>query len=711
MCANSEERVVRSSCRGCHGVCQVLVHLDKEGKVVKVTGDPDSPTSKGHICPKGMAAPLQLYHPDRLLYPLRRKGPRGSGQWERITWEEALSEIAEKFDQIRRESGPEYVSLAQGTGRPYSEFAGRFIHAFGSPNHISPSHNCFLHRLVSSGITVGYFPQPDIYGHGGTMSECILQVGENIADFGGADGYCGSMVRRANRAAKHLIVVDPRKTACAKEAEYHLQLRPGTDCALTLAMLHVIIGEGLYDKHFVENYCVGFEELKAHVVPYTPEWAEPITRVPAEQIRAAARTFANAASACVNWGNGLDQSVNAFQAGRAYLILMAITGNLDVPGGNVQWVPPAGLRNKSPQTSKELVGNQFLSQEQKDRMIGAGKFPFVSGCHQPTYWHACISGDPYRPRALWLVGCNPLVTQTRGDLIEQGLREMEFVVVSDLLMTPTAELADIVLPAAHWLEQRDISYYHKIWCALARPKLAQMGEVRDDRDVFIDLAHRLGMDFAFPWKDWDAYVDWILEPSGMTFDEFVEKGIVVGDMKYRKYEQEGFKTPSGKVELVSSIMERAGQPGLPIYVEPPLSHVSTPELAKEYPLILMSGAKVLPFFHSAGRNIEFLRNMHPKPMVDVHPVMAEKLGLKQDDPVMVKTPYGEAKFYVHIDDRLMEDLVHVEHAWWFPERPGPDHGWKESCANMLYGHDHFDPQTGAEPLRGNLCKIEPFVEA
>jgi anaerobic selenocysteine-containing dehydrogenase len=472
-------------------------------------------------------------------------------------------------------------------------------------------------------------------------------------------------------------------------------------------MLNVIIAEGLYDRQFVGKYCTGFDELAAHVVPYTPEWASPITRLAVADIKDAARTFGRTRPACLLWGNGIDMSVNAFQTGRALLILMAITGNVDVPGGWVHWAPPEGVRVKSPQIDAAVMGMQFLSEAQKARKIGAGRFPFGPSCHQPTFWEACATGKPYRPRAVWLVGTNPIVTATRGDIVERALRDhIEFTVVSDFFLTPTAELADLVLPAAFWLEQDDVVFHHKEWCVLARIKLAQIGETRDDRDVILDLAHRLGLDFAFPWPDRRSYLEWLLEPSGLTFDEFKEIGILKGKMRYRKYERDGFPTPSGRFELVSSIMARAGRPALPVFVEPPLSPASTPDLAKEYPFILMSGCKLMPYFHSEGRNIKSLRSMHPDPLVDINPATVSALGLSADDAVLVKTPYGAARFIVHADDGLAPDVVHAEHAWWFPEAPGPDHGWRESCANLLYGHEHFDPDSGAEALKCSLCQVE-----
>lgn len=698
-------RVVRTSCRGCHGVCQVLVHLDAKGQPVKVTGDPESPTSLGYLCPKGAAGPEIVRHPDRILTPLRRSGPRGSGQWEPVSWEAALSEMAERFDRIRRESGPEQIALCQGTGRPYTEFTGRFIHALGSPNFVSPGHNCFLPRNISSALTVGWLPQADL--HDDVMPKALFILGNNLLETGAADGLCSSSVRRAIASAQEVIVADPRLTQTARRASRFLQLRPGTDCALLLAMLQVIVGEKLYDREFVERYCSGFEELRRHVEAFSPEWAAPVTGVPAAEIREAARAFALCKPACLLWGNGIDLSVSAFQTGRAALLLMAITGNLDVPGGMVRFLPPAGVRCKSPQVDKDVIGMQFLSAEQKSKMIGAGRFPFAPGCHQPTFWDACLGGDPYRPRAVWLVGTNPIVTATRGDVVEAALRDhLEFTVVSDLFLTPTAELADLVLPASHWLEQDDVVYFHKVWCILSRSKIVQTGQARDDRDVIFDLAHRLGLDEAFPWRTREDYLAWLLEPAGLTFEEFQERGILFGEMRYRKHETEGFPTPSGRVELLSSVMEKLGLPPLPVYTEPPLSPVSTPGVAGEYPFILMTGNKVLPFFHSEGRQIESLRRLHPDPLLDLHPQAAGKLGVGEGDPVSVVTPRGRARFIAHLDAGMRPDVVHAEHGWWFPERPGPDHSWRESCANLLFGHENYDCNCGAESLKASLCRVE-----
>ena len=694
-------RIVRSSCRGCHGVCQVLVHMEGD-RVVKVTGDPDSPTSRGYICPKSMAAPEILYHKDRLTHPLKRAGNRGENRWERISWDDAVSEIVERLDHVRRESGAEYVAMAQGTGRPYTEFTNRFAHAFGTPNFISPGHNCFLPRVIASTITTGGLPIADIYGFGGTMPACVMNWGCNHVEAGAADGMCGAMFRRAFMQAEKKIVVDPRHIGLAWDADYWLQLKPGSECALALAMIEVIIDDGLYDHRFVEQHGFGFDRLATHVRPFTPEWAEGPTGIAASLIADTARAFATTKPACIQWGNGIDMGTNAFQTARSLLILMGITGNIDVPGGNVFWVPPKEIRPKSHKLG-EGKGAPGGPPEKKAVAADGGRFRFTPDCHTPTFWKSVVTGEPYRVRALWIVGSNPLLTATQGLTIEQALKEhMEYTVVSDLFMTPTAQLADLVLPATHWLEQDDIVFMHEVWCAMTRKKLAQIGEARDDRDVILEVARRLGLNEAFPWPDRYAYLDWLCEGTGMRFQEFKEKDLVMGEMRYKKHEEHGFATPTGKFEFYSTIMEHAGRPPLPSYVEAPLSSA---EVVREYPLVLMTGTKKLHYFHSELHQIDTLRRHHPYPVIEVNPETAATLGISDGDWVSVESPHGKVRLMANLFDGIAPDVVNAEHAWWYPEAEPPDYRWKESSVNLLFGDDHFDPDSGAEPLKCYRCRI------
>ena len=700
-------RIIRSACRMCHGVCQVLVHLEGD-RVVKITGDHDSPTSRGYLCPKGAASPELLYHSDRIVYPLRRAGRRGENQWERITWDEALDEIASRLTAIKNESGSEYFSMMQGTGRPYMGFTNRFANAFGTPNFTGVAHICYIPRILASMITCGPLPICDVYGFGDEDPGCVVLWGCNITETGSSDGMCGGMVERALRKAKKVIVVDPRRIRPAEKADHWLQLRPGTDGALALAMLNVIVSEDLIDREFVACYTKGYDELKKHIRQYPPEWAAPITRLKTEDIRAAARTYATTPPACIQWGNPVDMNACNFQMARALLILRAITGNIDRPGGDVFWVYPEGVRPRSPFANMDFLGMQFLPPEKEARALDGRKYPLCLVIHPPAFWRSIITADPYRLRALWIMGSNPLVTMTHSREIEEALSLLEFVVVSDFFLTPTAQFADLFLPSSIWLERDDVVNVHKHWCVLAQKKVALVGEVRDDREVMIDLARRLGLHEAFPWKDYHDFLGWMLEGTGMSFDEFCERGILKGEMRYYKYRESGFPTPSGKFEIYSEPLAGQGISPLPVYREPPLTPLSAPDVARDYPLILTTGAKIRYFFHSEGRQIESLRRRNPDPLVEIHPDTAAPLGIAEGDRVWVETPEGRVTMRARLWDGVARDVVSAQHAWWFPEEESPEYGWKKSSVNLLFGDTDYDPDTGSESLRSALCRIYPM---
>jgi anaerobic selenocysteine-containing dehydrogenase len=704
-----EKSVVRSACRMCHGVCQVLVHLEGN-RVVKVTGDPDSPASRGYICPKGKASPELLYHPDRLLYPLRRIGDRGENAWERISWDDALDEMAGRLSAIKEESGPEYFAMMQGTGRPYSGYTTRFAHAYGTPNFTGVAHLCYFPRWLVSLYTLGQLPICDIYGFGGEYPSCIVIWGCNVTHTGASDGMCGGMLQRALKRARKVIVVDPRRIGPAESADHWLQLRPGTDGALALAMINTIIAENLVDRDFVDNHCAGYDKLVAHVQPFTPEWAAPITRLDPEEIRAAARTYATNPPACIQWGNAVDMSACNTQTARSLLILRALTGNIDRPGGDVLWVPPVGVKQRSLFMNVEMAGLQFLAPEVFGKAVDAGRYPLCACVHPPTFWRSIVEAHPYRIKAMWIVGSNPLMTMTNPLQTEEALRLLDYLVVSDFFLTPTAQLADLVLPAATWLEQEDVVNLHKIWCVLARVKVAREGEVKDDREVIFELAHRLGLQEAFPWRSWREYLDWTLEDTGMDFEAFCEQGILSGEMSYYKYREHGFVTPSGKFELYSSIMEGRGLSPLPVYREPPMTPLSAPHTAVDYPLILTTGAKIREFFHSEGRQIQSLREKHPDPLVEIHPETAAALGIGEGDWVWVETPQDRVRMRSRLWDGIAPDVVSAEHAWWYPEDDPPEYGWRKSNMNLLFGEMACDPDSGSESLRSSLCKVYRAAE-
>ncbi|CAG4882730.1 putative Acetylene hydratase [Georgfuchsia toluolica] len=550
-------KVVKSVCRGCHGGCSVLLHV-KDGELTKVKGDPDGPLNRGRLCPIGSNAKYLVYHPDRLLYPQRRVGPRGSGKWERITWDEALDDIAEKFNAIRAADGPEAIALGQGTGRHHYFHVVRFANAMGTPNWTEPGFaQCFLPRVTSSFHTFGDFPVCDFVGD--VPPQCIMYWGHNPVN-SGPDGETRFNVRDSLSHKPKVIVVDPRETELAKLADIWLRLRPGTDDALALSMLNAIIGEKIYDESFVTQWTHGFDALAGHVKQYTPEWAEPITWVPVEKIRVAARLFAQTKPAMLEWGVGIEQTPKCFQTVRALSMLPAITGNIDVPGGWMFGMHTLGpfpflFDRITPEIeSKRLGGDRFK--------VLCGEGAFVRTGHIPSVIRAMSEGDPYRIKAFMAIGSNTLTTYASSRRVYEALKKLDFMVAIDLFMTPTAELADIVLPAASWPEVDSLWGYPFIaeTIPILQQRAVRVGECRADEEILAELAKRMNLDCAT-----ESPLDIIknLANTGdprVSYDELKEKGFISVPVKYRKYEEKGFATPTGKIELYSTVMEKLGYP-------------------------------------------------------------------------------------------------------------------------------------------------------
>jgi anaerobic selenocysteine-containing dehydrogenase len=688
----------------CHGGCGVLIHV-ADGKIVKLEGDPESPLNGGRLCPKGAASLETLYHPDRLQYPLKRTGERGAGQWERVSWDRALDEIAAKLVEIKRTDGPECIALGTGTGRHHFHFVPRFANAIGTPNWCEPgTAQCFLPRINVSVMTFGDLPVCDYFGD--VKPACILVWGHNPLN-SGPDGELGFMLRDALKAEPKLIVVDPRETQLAKKAALWLQLRPGSDDALALAMLHTIIAEELYDAEFVADWTVGFEDLAERVEGYTPEWAEPITWVPAGKIREAARLFARTRPAGLEWGCAIEQTPNCIQTVRAVALLPAVTGNLDVPGGCVFGMHALGMFPHL---------NEVLSPEARAKRLGADRFKVLGGegsvlqsAHVPSVFRAMRTGDPYRIRAFLVWGNNSLVTYADARAIQESLLALDLLVVTDLYMTPTAELADYVLPAASWpeIDQLIAAPFVAENVVLANQKTVQIGECRADEEIMIELSRRMQLDANT--ESLHEVMNAQLAGLELRFEDLAREGSVQIPLQYGKYQRlGGFFTPSRKVELRSSRMEALGYDPLPYYEEPPESPLSTPEVAAEYPLILTTGGRIPFFFNSEFRQLPTLRRAHPDPLLEIHPRTAAKLGIEKGDWVRIETRRGSIRQRARLTRGIDPRVVHAEHGWWFPEQPGPEHGVFASNVNVLTTHDPpYDPAMGTYQLRALLCRIEP----
>jgi thiosulfate reductase/polysulfide reductase chain A len=678
----------------------------RDGVLLKVEGDRESPLNHGRLCPIGTVTTDLVYHPDRLKYPLRRKGKRQSGEWERISWDDALDEIARRVLAIREQYGPEAIALGTGTGRHHIRWVSRFGHALGTPNWCEPGFaQCFHPRVNTSILTFGDFPVSDYTGE--VPPACILFWGHNPV-LSGPDGETRFNVMEALDHNPRTIVVDPRRTVLAEKADLWLQIRPGADDALALAMLNVIIGEKLYDEPFVTQWTYGFAELAAHVQKFTPEWAEPITWIAADKIRAAARLFAQTKPALLDWGCAIEHTPKCIQTVRAVSMLPALTGNIDVPGG---WVFGMHGLGRFP----SLIEN--LTPEANARRLGADRFKLLGGegadlpaAHIPTLLQAMREGKPYPVKAFLVFGNNTLTTYANTSEVYDALTKLDFMVCADLFMTPTAELADIVLPAASWPELDELVGLPTVAAnvVLAQQKAVQIGECRSDEEIFVALARRMKLHVCTePVKD---VLDAQLAAGGldMTFDELKQKGFIKVPFKYRKYQDGGFKTPTGKIELYSTRFEQLGYAPLPYHEEPPESPISTPEIAANYPLVLTTGGRISFFFNSEHRQVAKLRKAHRDPIAEIHPDTAACMGIVNGAWMWIETPRGrirqKAKLTTGIDPRV----IHVQHGWWFPEQAAPEYGVWTANANLLTDNQPpYDPAMGTYQLRALLCRVAP----
>jgi len=639
-----------------------------------------------------------LRSPYRLLHPLRRKGRRGGGEWEPLSWEKALDEVAARLAEAKEKYGAEAVCLAKGLYQRHSDYVSRLGNVFGTPNVTSIDNTCYIPSAVGRLVTYGFDGMPDVGGG----PECLLLWGTS------ADPPLLPDAR--------LVVVDALESTAAEKADLWLRPRPGSDLALALGLLYVIVQEKLYDQGFVTAWTYGFERLEEHVRAYPPEKVAALTWVPPEKIVAASRLFAAARPGCLWNGNATEDTLNGTQCARAFAILQAICGNLDVPGGTVH-VEGTLLAEG---TDREVL-RHLLPPEQEAKKLGAeaGYVPahplWDAIAWKPGEVHpqhvvtSILEGKPYPLQVLAIFGSNPLLTWPHSKRVHQALLKVPFLVVADLVMTPTAALADVVLPVASYLETNGVEVTRNpagAFCLEPQQKVVQIGECRSDLEIISGLAARLGLGEYFA-PDLESLLDRYLAPMGMTFRELRRHpGAVCSATKYRKYLEKGFATPSGKVELWSQLCATWGYDPLPVYREQPDTPLSAPELLPEYPLVLTS-AHEPEYVHSQDRYLPTLRAKRPEPLVVLHPQTAEGLGVAEGDWVYIESRQGRVRQKATLDLGIDPRVVSVAHGWWFPERGEADsYGWEEANLNILTDDGPpYGPEMGSPRLRGFLCRV------
>lgn len=672
-------------CPLCEAHCGL--NVDLEGmRALAVRGAASDPDTHGFLCPKGAALAELHNHPERLRAPLLRAP---DGHLRAVDWAEALGFIAEKLKAVRERHGAQALAVhvgRAGVDADFIDFARLFCYQFGSPNFSHAGSHCFMSKRMANVLTYGALTAPD-YGR----SDCMLLWGYNPS---ASCPALAPIIRRRKGEGAVLIVVDPHRTPLARLADLHLQLRPGSDGALALGLLNVVLEERLFDGGFAGSWVEGLDELRAAAAAYVPDVVEELTWVPAHQLREAARLYAGAAAACVAQGLAAELHVGGLQGLRGVAALQALTGNLDVPGGGL-------LRQRSP-----LAGVGAGKAKPASDPIGAATLPLYAlltdTAQANLYADAVLEDRPYPLRALLVTCGNPPLTWPGSRRVAQALEALELLVAVDHFETATTRRAHVVLPAASPLERWDIfdrfEFCTEPRLMVSAPAVAPQGPL-SDWEIFRRLAESLGLAARWPWAEEEAALDFRLSRLGVTAREVagMPEGLRYRDADHRTYERQGFHTPSRKVELFSPRLAEGGYSGSPVFLEPTESPFSHPELMEEFPLILSTGARHIAYVSSRGRNLASLRRLAPEPVVEVHPDTAAAFGLKEGAPVRLTTPRGSLTATAVLSDAVDPRVIRALH------------GWEEANINEITQSDASacDPVTGFPPWRALLARVEP----
>ncbi|MEE9177558.1 MAG: IscS subfamily cysteine desulfurase, partial [Acidimicrobiia bacterium] len=702
-------------CGICPAGCWVEVGV-RDGRLETISPDKGHPL--GMLCRRGEHARDIVYSENRLRYPMRRVGPKGTHEFEQISWDEAYDLIVQNFERIKTESGPEATAVYTGRGAfelslcdmyqpreaPVSS-ASNVLFPFGSPNTMGVGALCYVSfAIIAPHVTMGRM-LIDMFSDI-ENAEMLLVWGTNPAtDSPPLDMHRleAAMAREAD-----VVVIDPRRTETAERAHAQwVPIRPGTDGALALSMIGVLIDEDLYDEDFADNWCHGFEELASYVQHFSPGVTETITGVAADTIRDLARRLAGATGACPLMYTGLEYSNSGVQAIRAIYSLFALAGQLDVPGG-------IGLA----MLDTHFPINRSCNQPNPDvgRAVGFDKFPLYSKYrgegHASSLVDAVLQEEPYAIRALIIHGASILTSWPQTPIWEETLSKLEFMVCIDRNLTADARYADVVLPATTMFEIDSYMTYGPIF-RLREKVIEPVGEARNDYLIMAELAHRLGHGHLFPATE-EEMIRQALDGSGYTVEDVRKAGgwvkMKTPMMEYKKWQKgglrhdgtPGFDTPTGKFEIWSTVLEDYGYEPLPKYTEPVEGPIAAPDVAVDYPLVFNSGARPQNDFRSQHHGIPGLIRDSPEPTVEINVGDAAERGIDTGDLVEVMTGRGTVPFRARVTDRLVRGAVEANMGG--GTALGPD-SWQTWNVNILTDLDNYDEISGFPVYKALLCEV------
>ena len=712
----------RAICGICPAGCWVTVTRDHDGKIGEVRADDSSPL--GMICTLGKHSAEIVYSKDRIQYPMRRKGPKDSYEFERISWDDAYNIIVENLNRIKDESGPEATGIYTGRGsfelsmcdlfQPAGvavSSASSVLFPFGSPNTLGVGALCYVSfAMIAPHVTMGAM-LIDMFSDL-EQSDLIVVWGANPAT--DSPPLDLSRILQAHERGAQVVVIDPRRTMTARltDAEW-IPIRPGTDGALALGLCNVLIEEELYDDAFVRDWTVGFDDLARYVQHYRPETVEEITGVPAETVKSLARRISEASGASPIMYTGLEYSNSGVQCIRATMVLWALAGQLDVPGGRC-----FAMRENQFRINRDgLVANPDPM-----RALGRNRFPVYSKyrgeSHAIALPQSVLKGQPYRVRSLIILGGSMITGWPQPAVWRETLGALDFLVCIDRQLTADCAYADIVLPATTMYEIDSYMTYGPIF--RIRERVTEpVGESRNDFFILAELAERLGYGHLYPQNP-EELLEHVLKGTGFSPQDVRDAGGTVQVptvmMQYRKWEkghlrkdgQPGFDTPTGKFKIASSVLSEHGYDPLPVYTEPTEGPLTRPDLTDTYPLVFNSGARVTTDFRSQHHGAADLAKKRPEPTVMINTGDADRRGITNGDAVELRTARGRVEMRALVTDDIVAGAVDANMGGGGPV--GPD-AWRKCNINELTDLENTDPISGFPVYKSLLCEVELVTAA
>ncbi len=665
----------------------------KDGVVIKVEGNQDHPYNRGLLCTKGASNRQYIYRKDRIRTPLKRTGPRGSGEFTPISWDEALDTIAGRLLDYRKAWGAQSVFFFSGYSKWYRPLLRRLANSFGTPNYGTESSSCFTSGLMAWETAIASPARAD-------MKNCSLFLGWAMNPYHTSYNAARSM-EAMKRAGTKFIIIDTMYTQTAEKiADLFLQPLPGTDGALALAIANDLIANDWIDRSYIDKYVHGFEEYAAYCRGFHAGNIEKLTGVPWEKVHRAAEMIHEYGHpmSIKESSAPLGHHMNGMQNYRAIMALSAITGNFDKKGGQL----PVEFTFTHQASGYSTLEHRFETETRRPFLappVGGLRFPLWNELEKEAQSmdlpRQILEKTPYPIKAVMAFGMNFRMFPDSRKL-EKAIDELDFFADADLFLTDSAKYADIVLPACSSFEREEFKSYPGGYAYYTKPVIPPLYESRPDTDIICELARRMDLDDPLLCQGYRACLEYILSPVSYTVQQLQDADTPLKVPEFKPHRElaalnKGLKTPTGKFELKSELIASHpewGLDALPTYREP-LDDIDP----AEYPMVLTSGGRLPHALHSRLHDVPWLRTLRPNACAEMNPRDCARLGIKEGEPVELSTPTGSITAHALPSLHIPAGLVSLYH------------GYREANINDLIDADRLDPYSGFPAVRSNRCKV------